>query len=44
MGFPAYSGDREQQIHAMVNGAWSQQLESWFLRQVFTIRQGSRSV
>jgi hypothetical protein len=40
----AYSGDREQQIHAMVNGAWSRQLEFWFLRQVFTIRQGSSSV
>ena len=40
----AYSGDREQQIHAMVNSAWNRQLEFWFLRQVFTIRQGSRSV
>lgn len=36
----AYSGDREQSFHAMVNGAWSRQLESQFLREVFTIRQG----
>lgn len=35
----AYSGDREQQIHAMVNSAWRRRLEGWFLRQVFTIRQ-----
>ena len=36
--------DREQSFHAMVNGAWSRQLEYWFLRQVFTFRQDSRSV
>jgi hypothetical protein len=36
----AYSSDREQRFHAMVNGAWGWQLESEFLRQVFTIRQG----
>jgi hypothetical protein len=35
----AYSGDREQSFHAMVNGTWSRQLESQFLREVFTIRQ-----
>jgi serine/threonine protein kinase len=35
----AYSSDREQSFHAMVNGAWIEQLESQFLRQVFTIRQ-----
>jgi len=23
IGFDAYSGDREQSFHAMVNGAWS---------------------
>lgn len=35
----AYSGDREQSFHAMVNGAWSRLLVDSFLRQVFTIRQ-----
>jgi len=40
----AYSGDREQSFHAMVNGAWSRQLEDSFLRQVFTIRQDGMSV
>jgi hypothetical protein len=35
----AYSSDREQSFHAMVNGAWRGQLEIAFLRQVFTIRQ-----
>jgi uncharacterized protein (DUF1810 family) len=29
---PAYSSDREQRFHAMVNGAWGGQLESEFLR------------
>src|SRR6185312_4403026 len=35
----AYSGDREQGFHAIVNSAWSRKLEIEFLRQVFTIRQ-----
>ena len=30
--FGAYSSDREQRFHAMVNGAWGGQLESEFLR------------
>jgi hypothetical protein len=38
-GSSAYSSDREQSFHAMVNGAWRGQLEIAFLRQVFTIRQ-----
>jgi hypothetical protein len=38
----AYSSDREHRFHAMVNGAWSRQLESTFLRQVFTISQALR--
>jgi hypothetical protein len=38
----AYSSDREQSFHAMVNGAWKGQLEIAFLRQVFTIRQRGR--
>jgi hypothetical protein len=37
----AYSSDREHSFHAMVNSAWRGQLETGFLRQVFTIRQGS---
>ena len=28
----AYSGDREQRFHAMVNVAWCRRLEGWFLR------------
>jgi hypothetical protein len=40
----AHSGDREHRFHAMVNSAWSRQLEGSFLRQVFTIRQDGRAV
>lgn len=40
----AYSGDREHRFRAMVNSAWSRQLEGLFLLQVFTIRQGSSAV
>ncbi|MGH8210885.1 MAG: alpha/beta fold hydrolase, partial [Steroidobacteraceae bacterium] len=39
--YAAYSSDREHVFHAMVNSAWRGQLETGFLRQVFTIRQGS---
>jgi hypothetical protein len=37
----AYSSDREQSFHAMVNGAWRGQLEMMFLLQVFTMRQAN---